>query len=200
MNYVPESVLEKIEQLKIDGNYDEALHLANQILMKDPRNEDALFQVADIQYLKWEIGNAEKSVDFLLNIKWNKDPVSLYVKWVLEMEKTNWAEAKKYLRKALEIVNFENPEMLRCYALSEYWLGNREKGIDFLEKAYEINKLDAEIIYNMIEIYLLEKKHNKAKKMIEYYYQSKSELSLFWRPIEFYDEKIDLFNQYLKNI
>jgi len=200
MNYVPESVLEKIEQLKIDGNYDEALHLANQILMKDPRNEDALFQVADIQYLKWEIGNAEKSVDFLLNIKWNKDPVSLYVKWVLEMEKTNWAEAKKYLRKALEIVNFENPEMLRCYALSEYWLGNREKGIDFLEKAYEINKLDAEIIYNMIEIYLLEKKHNKAKKMIEYYYQNKWELSLFWRPIEFYDEKIDLFNQYLKNI
>lgn len=200
MNYVPDSILEEIERLKLDGKYDEALHLANQILIKNPKNEDALFQVADIQYLKWEIGNAEKSVDFLLNIKWDSDPIWLYVKWVLEMEKTNWKDAKKYLRKALEIVNFENPEMMRCYGLSEYWLGNREKGIDFLEKAYEINKLDAEIIYNLIEIYLLEKKHNKAKKMIEMYYKEKENLSLFGRPIEFYDEKINLFNQYLKNI
>ena len=66
MNYVPEEVLDQIEKLKLEGKYDEALSLANQILIKNPKNEDALFQVADIQYLKWEIWNAEKSVDFLL--------------------------------------------------------------------------------------------------------------------------------------
>ncbi len=200
MNYVPEEVLDQIEKLKLEGKYDEALSLANQILIKNPKNEDALFQVADIQYLKWEIWNAEKSVDFLLKIKWDTDPIGLYVKWVLEMEKTNWTEAKKFLRKALELTNFENPEMMRCYGLCEYWLGNREKGIDFLEKAYEINKVDAEVIYNLIEIYLLEKKYNAAKKMIDVYYKNKDKLNLFGRPIEFYDEKIDLFNQYLKNI
>jgi hypothetical protein len=31
------------------------------------------------------------------------------------MEKTNWIEAKKYFRMALEKSNSDNPEIIRCY-------------------------------------------------------------------------------------
>jgi hypothetical protein len=31
------------------------------------------------------------------------------------MDKTDWETARKYLKKAVQMVNFENPELLRCY-------------------------------------------------------------------------------------
>jgi TolA-binding protein len=44
------------------------------------------------------------------------------------MEKTAWEEAKKYFKKAVQLLNDENnPEMMRCLALSEYRSGNKEQ-------------------------------------------------------------------------
>lgn len=197
MSYVPDSLYERIEQLKKTWKYEEALSLVNWILVRDPTNDNALLQVADIEYLKWEIWKAEKPIEFMLTRKWNSDPMWLYVKWVLEMEKTNWSEAKKCLRKALELSNSENPEILRCYGLSEYWSWNREKWVYYLIQAYAINKFDAEIIYNLVEINLLEHKIWEAKKMITYYHDNHDKLQTFWNDISYYDQKINLFEQYL---
>jgi len=51
-SYIPESLIDEIEQLKELGNFDEAMRKINSILFKDPNNEDALLQVTDIQYRK----------------------------------------------------------------------------------------------------------------------------------------------------
>lgn len=64
--------------------------------------------------------------------------MGLYIKGVLEMEKNSWHEAKKYLRDALELTDFNNHEILRCYGLSEYWYGNREKGVKYIENALKL--------------------------------------------------------------
>jgi hypothetical protein len=48
--YIPESLMEEVEQLKELGKFDEAMNKINSILCKDPNNEDALLQVTDIQY------------------------------------------------------------------------------------------------------------------------------------------------------
>ena len=113
--YVPESLLNEIEELKNLGKFDEAMRIVNSVLVDDPSNEDALLQVADIQYRKWEINKADKAIDFLNSRKDNKDPLWLYIKWILEMEKNNWKTAKEFLEKALIITNWENHEILRCY-------------------------------------------------------------------------------------
>ena len=100
----------KIEQLKDEGKLDEALRLANQLLAKDPSSKEALIQVADIEYRRGEIGRAEKPIDFLL--KWtSEDAMSYYIKGVLQMEKTNWQQAKWYFKKALALLEEENPEI-----------------------------------------------------------------------------------------
>jgi DNA-binding SARP family transcriptional activator len=52
MNYIPASLIEEIEELKELGKFDEAIKKINSILFKDPNNEEALLQVADIQYRK----------------------------------------------------------------------------------------------------------------------------------------------------
>jgi DNA-binding SARP family transcriptional activator len=50
--YIPDSLINEIEQLKELGKFDEAIKKVNSILFRDPSNEDALLQITDIQYRK----------------------------------------------------------------------------------------------------------------------------------------------------
>jgi hypothetical protein len=84
-------------------------------------------QVTDIEYRRGEIGKASKAIDFLNARKNNSDPLGLYIKGVLEMEKNHRLEAKKYLQEAMELTKAQNHEIIRCYGLCEYRYGNREK-------------------------------------------------------------------------
>lgn len=196
--YVPESLLNEIEELKNLGKFDEAMRIVNSVLVDDPSNEDALLQVADIQYRKWEINKADKAIDFLNSRKDNKDPLWLYIKWILEMEKNNWKTAKEFLEKALIITNWENHEILRCYGLCEYRYWNREKWIDYLKDSFTINDKDAEVIYDLIEIYILEHEYNKAQKLIKHYQKNHSEIIVIDKTLDSYDEKIGLFEEFIK--
>jgi len=49
-HYTHDSVMEDIEALKDAGKFSEALKKVNQILIKNPNDDDALLQVTDIQY------------------------------------------------------------------------------------------------------------------------------------------------------
>ncbi|HMT01284.1 MAG TPA: hypothetical protein PKC14_03070 [Candidatus Absconditabacterales bacterium] len=198
--YIHQDILDSIDRYKQQGKFSEALKLVNSILIKDPNNQEALIQVADIEYRKGEISNAQKPIDYLLKIKGETDPMSLYIKGVLEMEKNNRIVAKNYLQKALELSRGENHEIVRCYGLCEYRYGNREKGILMLENSFHLNSLDAEIIYNLVEIYLLENRYSKAKTMIKYYFTKQKKLLTFDKEIAFYDNKINLFQAFLNTL
>ena len=198
MVYIPEELIDEIEELKELWKYDEAIRLVNSILMRDPKNEDAILQIADIQYRKWEIGKADKAVDFLNAQKNNNDPLGLYIKGLLEMEKNNWKDARKYLLKAMEMTNASNHEILRCYGLCEYWYGNREKGLSFVKDAFAIDNKDAEVVYNLIQLYILEQEYKKAQEMIAYFNKNKSSLKFVDKEVDFYQSKISLFEKFIK--
>ena len=197
MAYLSENLIDEIEGLKDAGKFDQALVKINTFLATDPTNEDALLQVTDIQYRQWEIHKAEKAIDFLNERKKNNDPLGLYIKWVLAMEKTERKLAKEYLQKALKLTEWRNHEILRCYGVSEFWYGNREKWIEFVEDAFDMNKYDAESIYNLVELYLLEWKTSKAKKMIKYFYSHRDDIQTIDKDISYYDMKILLFEKYI---
>lgn len=196
-SYIPNQLIDEIEQLKELGKFDDAMKKINMVLFQDPNNEDALLQVTDIQYRQWEIAKASKAIDFLNAKKNHEDPMWLYIKWVLEMEKNNWFNAKKFLQKALELTKWENHEILRCYGLCEYWYGNREKGISFLKDSFIINNKDAEVVFNLIEIYMLEHRYKKAKSMISYFYKNRDKLQTIDKEIQYYDNKIFLFEKFI---
>lgn len=198
MVYIPEELIDEIEELKELWKYDEAIRIVNSILMRDPKNEDAILQIADIQYRKWEIGKADKAVDFLNAQKNNNDPLGLYIKGLLEMEKNNWKDARKYLLKAMEMTNASNHEILRCYGLCEYWYGNREKGLSFLKDAFVIDSKDAEVVYNLIQLYILEQEYKKAQEMISYFNKNKNSLKFVDKELDFYQTKISLFEKFIK--
>ena len=198
MVYIPEELIDEIEELKELWKYDEVIRIVNSILMRDPKNEDAILQIADIQYRKWEISKADKAVDFLNAQKNNNDPLGLYIKWLLEMEKNNWKDARKYLLKAMEMTNASNHEILRCYGLCEYWYGNREKGLSFLKDAFVIDNKDAEVVYNLIQLYILEQEYKKAQEMISYFNKNKNSLKFVDKELDFYQTKISLFEKFIK--
>lgn len=198
MNYTPQSLIDEIEKLKELWKFDDAINKINSILFRDPNNEEALLQVADIQYRKGEISKAWKAIDFLNAKKNNEDPLGLYIKWILEMEKNHRLEAKKYLQKALELTKAENHEIMRCYGLCEYRYWNREKWLWLLKDSFTLNNKDAEVIYNLIELYILERKYSKAKSMIEYYYRNHGKLQTIDKEITYYDKKITLLERFIK--
>lgn len=191
-------IITQIEQLKDEGKLDEALRLANQLLAKDPTSKDALIQVADIEYRRWEIGRAEKPIDFLLQGT-SEDAMSHYIKGVLQMEKTNRQQAKWYFKKALTLLEEENPEIMRCYGLCEYRLGHREDWLNYLIRAYEANNQDAEIILNIVEISIMEEDRKQAKKYIKIYHTWYDKLNFFDRDKSYYDEKITLFEHFISS-
>lgn len=188
--------LEEIESLKEEGALDDALELTNQLLAKNPKNKDALYQVADIMYRKGEILKAEKPINFLLDQE-HDDAMSRYIKWVLEMEKTNRQEAKNNLKKAMGLLEDDNPEMMRCYAICEYRSGNREGGLRYLKQAFEMNKLDAEIVLNMVELHILQNQRKHAQRYIKHFYDNNWNLQYFDKTKEQYEEKILLFQEYI---
>ncbi len=194
---IPEPLLAKIEAYKKAWKFKDALKVVNTVLTKNPSDKEALFQVADIEYRQGEIKRAEKPIDFLLQGA-KEDAMSHYVKGVLEMEKTQWVKAKEYFKTALQLMHEDNPEIMRCYGLCEYWSGNREDGIEYLRKALLANKLDAEIILNLIEVLILEKERVEARKYIDHYEKYKPKLQYFDRDLSYYDDKIRIFTDYVE--
>ena len=113
------------------------------------------------------------------------------------MEKTHRAEAKKYFKKTLAMMDQDNPEVLRCYGLCQYRSGNREEGVEQIEKAFQANDADAEIILNLIELCILEEQRKKSQKYIKHYHTKKEELQFFDRKENYYDEKVRIFEEYV---
>lgn len=192
--YIPADMFEEIQKLTESWKYDEALRNVNEILSRDPKNEDALLLVSDILYRKWDIQWADKAVSFLNNFKKN-DPLALYIKWLLEMEKNNRKEARSYMKKAMNLTNEDNHEIIRCYWLSEYRYWNREKGRTYLNKAFQKNNLDAEVIYNIIQLAIMDDDFKEAKNKIIYYYDNHENLITVDKTIVRYDAKIRMFDK-----
>lgn len=199
MAYIPQDFYQQIEKLKKAGKFTDALKMVNSILVSDPEDPEALMQIADIQYQSGEVEKAEKAVDFLLQTWGDSDPMVLYTKGILAMEKTQWHDSLEYLQKAIKLTKFENAEVVRAYAMAQYWYGNHQKGIDFLLQAYDINKLDAEIVYNLIQVYTLEHDYRGVRKMIVYFDKYNRKLQTFDKDIEYYSNKILLYKEFISD-
>ncbi len=197
--YVTQDLETQIESLKKAKKRDKALKILNSILAKNPHNEYALLQIADIKYQQGLIQEAQKPVDFLIKTINRNDPMVWYVKGVIEMEKANWDEAIKYLKKAIYITGETNPELLRAYWLSLYRGGHRERWWQTLEKAHHLNPLDAEILYNMVQLCILENRCKKAQKLVDYYFANMHRIQTFDKDKSFYDKKFEMFKDYIQS-
>jgi len=66
-----------------------------------------------------------------------------------------------------------------------------------LKMAFQMNQYDAEVIYNLAQLYLMQHKYTSAGRMIAYYQKYHNKLQSFEKEITYYDEKMELFNEFL---
>lgn len=197
---IPQIVLDEIDLLKEKKQYKKALNLVNRYLVKNPNNKEALYQVADIEYRLGKFSNSEKPINYLIASD-PKDAMWRYLKWVLFMEKTNWEEAKTYFKRSIELLGEENnPEIIRCLALSEYWSWEKELWFSLLFKAFQENDKDAEVILNLVELHILEWQFTKAREYIEHFYRNKQHIMFFDKDELYYDAKLSIFDEYINNL
>jgi hypothetical protein len=69
--------------------------------------------------------------------------------------------------------------------------------MNLIKDAFHINSNDAEVIYNLIELYILEHKYKQAKDMIRYFYKHREKLQTIDKAMDFYDQKISLFEKFI---
>ena len=60
-----------------------------------------------------------------------------------------------------------------------------------------MNNKDAEVVYNLIQLYMLEHFYTKAVEMIKYFHERHDQLKVVDKPITWYDKKIALFEKFL---
>ena len=58
--YIPTEVLDEIQELTESWQYEKAVDMVNDILVRDPKNEQALLMITDILYRQWDMEWAEK--------------------------------------------------------------------------------------------------------------------------------------------
>ena len=66
-----------------------------------------------------------------------------------------------------------------------------------MKKAFKQNALDAEVIYNIVQLSILDEDYEESEEMISFFYQHHSELKIVDKSIEWYDKKFALFEKYL---
>ena len=66
-----------------------------------------------------------------------------------------------------------------------------------LKKAFKQNSLDAEVIYNIIQLAILEDDYEESQEMILFYRENHSQLKVVDKTLEWYDKKVALFEKFI---
>ncbi len=196
MSYVNKEFFGKISNLIAEKKYQDAIQLTNQYLKDDPNNGDLLITISQIHYMIGDYDKSSKPVDFMLHQD-PDNPMYWYIKWCIEYKQSNWQQAKDHLKNALKMTWFCNLEVMRMYAMSEFYYGNQEKWLDLVRYVFDSGmryKHDPEVITDLISIYIIMEKPLKAKSMIDYYNKHHDKMYSIDKDILYYDNIVKRFN------
>jgi len=191
-------IWDHIQQVRQQKGFQPAIDLANEYLMKDPENVEAYLQLMDMYYLMGELEKAEKPVDFLLKRKilneYVKEDVLYYIKALLLAERTQWLEAKDFIKKAIKS-DPNNIEYKRVLAMVEFWSWNKSRWYELMQEIIEENEMiDAEMLLNAVMMALELKELEQARRYINMYLNNEKKFTYFTKPKEFYDKQFEQFN------
>ena len=193
-------IWDEIQKIRESKSKEEAIKLANYYLSKDPYCIEAYMQIIDMYYIMWELEKAEKPIDFILanklEGKWIDKSLLNYIKAVLLSERTEWLEAKKYIKEAIKL-NPDNLEYKRLFATIEFWSWNKNKGYLLLKEILKDFYKDADIILDAINMALNLWYIEDAKEIVKMYFEKKNEISFFSRSKNYYDKKMETYKQAL---
>jgi len=195
-------IWDEIQKVRDEQWRQEAIKLANYYISKDLYNIEAYMQLIDMYYVMWELEKAEKPIDFILanklEGKWVDKSLLNYIKAVLLSERTQWQDAKKYIKEAVKLNN-ENLEYKRLLATIEFWSWNKNVWYSLLKEILKNFKKDADIILDAVNMAINLGYLDDAKEFVNIYFDKSNEISFFSRSKAYYDKKMKTFKEALFN-
>lgn len=159
------SQLAKSEEYKIEGDHEMALKISRKILNKDPGCIAAAEEVLDNLVSLQEFEEAEKVAKFVLS-KEKESYIAHYALGFIFLTAGDNNSALPFLEKA-NILNDNNPEILRCLGWATFNTVNKLKGLVTLERALNLRPDDPLILCDLGVCLLHEHVFEKAIYLFE---------------------------------
>lgn len=157
--------LEKIENLKLNGEHEKSIAEAQRLLCDDPNCVAALEEIADNYVSLDQFGYAEKAAMHALKLDQNSY-TSYYILGFLASHNQNWERAVAHLDKSNKL-HPNNPEILRCLGWATFNFDKRSQGIVILERALNLDSNNSLTLCDLGICYLQIKQFDKAVELLK---------------------------------
>ncbi len=139
--------LARSEELKLEGRHDQALEIAEKILVEDPECIEAGEEIADNLLSLDRLIDAKKAAKYVLSL----DPDSYIGNFVIGFAASNdenWDKAIKFFRLS-NSKQPNNPEILRCLGWSLFHNDQETEGVATLRRALFLRENDSSILCDL---------------------------------------------------
>ncbi|MDO8649432.1 MAG: tetratricopeptide repeat protein [Candidatus Peregrinibacteria bacterium] len=161
---LPSDVLERLEraeQLKLNGEYAEALVILEELLLEDPENISALEEIADNELSLQRYDRAETAAKQAVGLD-DGSYTGHYILGFLASRAEDWEHASFHLRRA-NTLKPNNPEILRCLGWALFNADQRVQGVVTLERALNLDGESTLILCDLGVAYLQVQHTEKAR-------------------------------------
>lgn len=146
------------------GNQQKAREYLETIISRNSRNIGAKKLLASIYFDIKDYGRAQSLLESLLRIT-TDDPQLMFMLGSVHLAQKHYIQASELLEKANALA--DSPEMKRSLAFTQLGLGQGEKGLKNLEKAFAANKGDTRAGMTLSMLYMRQAKPQKALQTAE---------------------------------
>ena len=155
--------LERAEQLKLAGKYEDALGILEQLILDDPSNVAALEEIADNELSLERFERAEAAARQAITLD-RASYTGHYILGFLRSQERKWKEAFEFLKEANKL-RPNNPEILRCLGWVLFNSDQRPQGIVTLERALNLDSESTLTLCDLGVAYLDLRNFPKAKAL-----------------------------------
>lgn len=160
-----DDLLHEADQLKLQGKHDDAIALANKMLMMDLDYTEAYEELGDNFLSLRDYERAQKALERALDLN-PASPNALYLMGFLHSSTGDFDRSIETLEMA-DKVQPHHPEILRCLGWSVFHGGERKKGLIILERAQAMAPSDTLIMCDLAVCYLNDRQFTRTIQLLE---------------------------------
>ncbi len=153
--------LEQAEQLKLSGQYAEALVLLEKLLEHDPENITVLEEIADNELSLEQFDRAETAATHAVRLD-AKSYTGHYILGFIRSHQSRWEDAVRHLKLANKLKP-NNSEILRCLGWALFHHSQQPEGIVTIERALNLDPESPLTLCDLGVAYLELRQFDKAK-------------------------------------
>lgn len=160
-----DDLLKEADALKLKGKHQEAISMANKMILSDMDYAEAFEEVGDNYLSLREYDKAMKALKHALKLR-PRSPNALYLLGFLYSSTGDFDKSIETLELANR-VQPHHPEILRCLGWSIFHGGDRKRGLVILERARAMAPKDTLILCDLAVCYLNDRQFEATITLLE---------------------------------